>query len=271
MATRVATQKIGTATAPRRQGRAVQDVIPLYFRIYVNLEQRLRSGEWPEGKSLPSEQELAAQFGVSRVTIRNTMALLEQANLVVRQRGRGTFANVSALKRPSFSGMAENIREFEQTTTVVLHEFAEVEVPAPVRVLLGDALGERALRIRRTRSTGDAPFSYSLCYVAWPEAKSLHQTTLGNRTVVAALEQAGFTAARADQRLTAVAADSETAGYLNLDIGAPLIGMTRRVYDRQERLVEFIQIYYRPDRFEYRVDLSREITGTDPPRWVPLP
>lgn len=270
---KLAKQEGGGQAEPRRQGRAMQDVIPLYFRIYVILEQRLRAGEWPEGKPLPSEQELAAQFNVSRVTIRNTMALLEEADLVVRQRGRGTFANVAALaggEQPSFSGLAENIREFEQTTDVTLHEFAEVEVTGPVRQLVGDSLGERALRILRTRRAGDVPFSYSVCYVASPEAQSLSAETLGNRTVLAALEEAGFIAARADQRLTAVPADTETAGRLNREVGAPLICMKRFVYDRQERLVEFIQIYYRPDRFEYRVGLSREVSGSSPPRWVQI-
>jgi GntR family transcriptional regulator len=252
----------------------MQDVIPLYFRIYVVLEQRIRAGEWPEGVSLPSEQELAAQFNVSRVTIRNTMALLEEARLVLRQRGRGTFVNAATLSQNdplSFSGMVENIQEFESNSEVTLHEFGEVDVPGPVRRLVGDGLGERALRIVRTRRAGQAPFSYSECYVAQPEAQSLSAETLGNRTVIAALETAGFIAARADQRLTAVLADSETALYLEQEVGAPLIGLKRFVYDASDRLVEFIQIYYRPDRFEYRVGLSREANGGLPPRWVPLP
>lgn len=255
-------------SSPARQGKGVRNVIPLYFRVYVVLEQRIRSGMWQKGQAMPSESDLAAEFGVSRVTIRNTMALLEDADLVIRQRGRGTFVNTRALEAQeadkNYSGFEETIRELERTTSVDLHEFAESEVPER----LTKALGKRALRIRRTRRSDGRPFSYSICYVAPQEAALLSAETLGNRTVISALEAEGFVFTRADQRLTAVAADAEAAEQLEIEAGSPLLEMVRSVFDAEGRLVEFIQIYYRPDMYEYRVELSREQSGSRPPRWV---
>jgi hypothetical protein len=44
--------------------------------------------------------------------------------------------------------------------------------------------------------------------------------------------------------------------------------MRRAVFDRHSRLVEHIEICYDPAAYEYRVELSRESGGGQPPRWV---
>ncbi len=259
-------------TSEVRKAKGIRDALPLYYRIFLVLEQKIRAGRWQKGVVLPSEQDLAADFDVSRVTIRNTMALLEEAGLITRHRGRGTFVNPDILPGQGGDGIAgfkTNIREFAETTEVTLHEFAEVDIPPD---LLGSpvlAPGQRGLRICRTRRKPDgAAFSYSVVHVLPPESLLLSRDTLGNRTVIAALEEKGFVFARADQRLTAVAATAELARYLEVPEGAPLICMQRAVFDDQDRLVEHIRIYYNPGFYEYRVELSRE-AGDSSPQWVP--
>lgn len=223
------------------------------------------------GTPLPSEQELVAEFDVSRVTIRNTMALLNEAGLVTRQRGRGTFAVPSAIRGPGshgIGGLAENMREFEESTEVDLHEFAEIGLPEEVAWTPGCPPAKAVLRIRRTRHDKGRPLSYSVCHVLPPESYLMSATDLGNRSVAAVLATKGFAMSRAEQRLTAVAAAGETATRLHMTEGTPLISMLRTVYGADGRLVEHIRTFYDPAQYEYRVDLSREQAGSEPPRWV---
>lgn len=255
----------------RRQTRGLQDVLPLYFRIFLTLEQRIRSGEWAEGVALPSEQDFAADFAVSRVTIRSTMSLLEEAGLVTRHRGRGTFVSKTAIQAKaadSTGGLLTNIRDFEKSTDVVLHEFAERSVPDDVIERARRPFGPKALCIRRTRQSRGRPFSYSTAWVVAPESYLLSADTLGNRTVIAALESKGFTFSRAEQRLTAIAANAELAGYLNIAEGAPLIFMRRSIFDAHDRLVEYLEICYDPDVYEYDMNLTRDAEKGSAPRWV---
>lgn len=255
-----------------QQLKGMKDVIPLYFRIFLILEQRIRAGQWGAGVVLPSEQDLAAEFGVSRVTIRNTMALLEEADLVSRHRGRGTFANPAMLPTPGSSAVnsfKENIRELEETTEIDLHEFAEVETSPEVSAAAGYPMADRLLRIRRTRRRGDDPFSHSISYVQPPEAQLLSADKLGNRTVIAVLEAEGFQFSHAEQRLTAVAADPQVAEHLKVAPASPLILMKRAVFSEDGRLVQYIEIFYKPSQFEYRVTLTRNNTG-DTPKWAQI-
>ena len=119
----------------------------------------------------------------------------------------------------------------------------------------------------RVRSDNQTPFSHTTCHLPEPEADLVTEESLGNRTVIATLAAAGVAAASAEQRLSATVAGVEVARFLKLEVGAPLISMTRVVRNEDGRPVELIQALYRPDKYEYRVNLSRD-NGGEAPRWT---
>ena len=64
---------------------------PLYMQLREALTQRISSGRWKPGDTLPNESEIAREYGLSAGTVRKALDWMEQANLIVRQQGRGTF------------------------------------------------------------------------------------------------------------------------------------------------------------------------------------
>ncbi len=73
-------------------------------QIYRTLKEMILSGQWPEGYRLPSEPELAAQFGVSRMSLRMALQKLQALGLIEVCVGSGTF-----VKRFSFDEYLEEI------------------------------------------------------------------------------------------------------------------------------------------------------------------
>lgn len=71
----------------------------VYRRIAAELRQELHAGTYATGRQLPTEAVLATRFGVNHLTLRRALALLEAENLVVRRRGKGTFAGELAGRR----------------------------------------------------------------------------------------------------------------------------------------------------------------------------
>lgn len=65
--------------------------VPLYYQLQEVLKEQIESGVWTPGQALPSEPELARGFGVSRVVVRQALAILEDDRQIVRLKGRGTF------------------------------------------------------------------------------------------------------------------------------------------------------------------------------------
>lgn len=64
---------------------------PRALRVYTALRNRITQGDWAPGTKLPSHRELAAEFGVAPLTMRQVLAQLEGQGLVSRRSGSGTF------------------------------------------------------------------------------------------------------------------------------------------------------------------------------------
>lgn len=67
--------------------------IPMYKRIYEAVKEQIRNGIYETGQRVPSEKELAAEFGVSRITSKKALQLLVEDRLIFRQPGRGSFVS----------------------------------------------------------------------------------------------------------------------------------------------------------------------------------
>jgi DNA-binding transcriptional regulator YhcF (GntR family) len=68
---------------------------PRARRVYLALRDRIARGDWPPGTKLPAHRDLAAEFGVAPMTVRQVLGQLDEQGLVSRQPGRGTFVRES--------------------------------------------------------------------------------------------------------------------------------------------------------------------------------
>src|SRR4051795_6514137 len=67
--------------------------VPFYFQLAEVLEAEIRSGRWEPGDRLASEPELSDHYGISRTTVRQALARLQQRGLIARRKGQGTFVD----------------------------------------------------------------------------------------------------------------------------------------------------------------------------------
>ncbi len=231
------------------------DVVPLYHRVYVILLQKLTDGSYPVGQAMPSEDELAAGFNVSRVTIRKAMERLEHEGRIVRQRGRGTFplALQPSAQEHENRFMRSQI-SLAQKTNITLLDYTFTKLPAPWQSQFGVEPDQDVLRITRIRFDTRSPISKTVCYLPSEFAIYLPEETISSLPISASLTKAGVTLSRFKEHITAVLADSETAQQLEIDVGSALLMMTRWIEDDSGRTVELLQALYRPDRYEYRVE-----------------
>ena len=111
----------------------ISSALPYYAQLYAILKARITGGEWPSGHRLPSESELCELYDVSRITVRQALALLAQDGHITRGRGKGTFVRDTRL-----TAAPRSVSSFSSE----LHD-------------LGMKPGSRILDIRRSEATSD--------------------------------------------------------------------------------------------------------------------
>jgi len=229
-------------------------------RLYLLLRHRIVSGELGVGDKLPSEPELGSLHGVSRVTVRRVLGQLEEEGLISRQPGIGTFVQHDGFRHPVKADLANvlaGLTEMGRATTARLLSFTYVKPPAPIARALRIAPDERTQRSVRIRAVHGEPFSYLLVHVPESIGMTYSEKELASKSLLGLLERSGVVIGRAMQTVTATLATPQLADALNIDIGAPLLGITRVIYDADEQGVQHLQAFYRPDRFIFQMELVR--------------
>ena len=245
-------------------------LLPRYHRIYLVLRDQIRSGELPLDRPLPGEMALARAYRVSRVTIRAALARLAAERLVRRERGRGTFpraADAAPASPAALSGFFENLLAMGLRTSVRILDLREVLAPAEIAATLKlppQAPVQKAIRVRSLRS---GPVALITTWVPADVALAFGRRELAAKPMLRLLEEAGVEVREGDQTISAQLADPATAKALEVAVGSPLLYVRRVVYGPKRRPVQLLHGLYRPDRYEYRMHLSR--SGGDKPRvWV---
>ena len=262
----------GTSTKPDLSALDASNPTPLYHQLYLLYRQRILSGSLALGDKLPSESKLETIHGISRITAKRALDELAREGLVTRERGRGTTVRYSMQQSSvsaDFSGLMENLIAIGATTTVEVLSFDYLPAPANVAEALGVEPGSTVQRAERRRSRDGRPFSHIVTFLPQDVGRTFDRQDLTDQPILKLIERAGKTVAQADQTVTAVSADALTSVVLGVPEGAPLLKVSRAVYDREGSTVQYIEVLYRPDVYQLNMRLDRVDADNQERMWEP--
>jgi GntR family transcriptional regulator len=242
--------------------------LPKYHQIYLVLREQLQEGRFADG--LPGELVLMRQFGVARVTVRRALQELAGEGLIARERGRGTRPVATARpaagderaagarnKTTRLTGLLENLVSTSLNTTVRVLEVETLPASGEVAQALRVAPGTPVQKAVRVRSTTEGPLSYITTWVPGDLARSFGKRELAKQPILLLLEASGVRVGGAQQTISARLADAQVASHLGVAVGSALLAVRRLIHDEQGRPVQWLHGLYRPDRYEYQMQLSR--------------
>ena len=113
--------------------------VPYYRQVEDQLAELIRAGQLPPSSKLPSVRELATQLLVSLITIRRAYADLEQAGLIVRRQGQGTFVAQDVAVASRSWAIEEALRILTEAVTRARYlGMSEKELLAHIGLLLAE-------------------------------------------------------------------------------------------------------------------------------------
>jgi GntR family transcriptional regulator len=216
------------------------------------LAEQIGSGGLRPGQRLGAERALAAEFGVSRATLRQALAVLAEGGVVRRVPGRGggTFVAKGKIERDlsRIVGVPELLRSqgVVAGTRVLSARLAEAD-DLTAQALRGRP-GELVVDLVRIRLADGSPFS--LEHAAFPARRfpGLLELPLGGSVYELLEEHFGAEPADAVERIEVVLASSGDAAILDVEPGAPLMAITRTTTDSDGEPIEFSRDLFRADR-----------------------
>lgn len=238
-----------------------QSVVPLYYQIQQRLLEKIRSGELKAGQSVPSEQEISASMGVSRMTARQALKSLCSLGLAYSQRGRGTFVSSIKLEKDfrqvlSFSEEM-NARGTHPRSRVL--SFKRMVPPSDVAEALHLAVSEEVFILRRVRLADSVPLCIECTHLPvrlFPDFQKKFDPRSSLYQSIASLY--GIQIDIADEVAEASLANVPEARLLRVRKGAPVFRFTRTAYRLSGEPVEFVKSTYRGDRCKVVNRLTRQ-------------
>ena len=244
--------------------------LPKYHRVYLVLREQLADGRFANG--LPGELALVKQFGVARITVRRALGQLAAEGLISREAGRGTRPvdarpKKASQQRAHLTGLLENLVTMGLTTSVKVLEVRGIAASTAVANALQIKPGDEVQKAVRVRSTKEGALSHITTYVPQVLAASFGRRELAKKPILVLLEESGVKVGRAHQTISARLADAIVAEHLDVAVGTALLAVRRLIYDEADKPIQWLHGLYRPDRYEYHMELSR-VGSIDAKVWV---
>lgn len=205
-----------------------------YQRVKQHLKEGLASGQWPPGAQMPSEAELVAAFGVSRMTVNRALRELQAEGLVQRTQGVGTFA--APLHKLSstltISDVHDDIVARGHRHSARVH-LQRTEAAAPgLAAQLGVAPGDEVFHTLIVHLQDGRPLQCEDRYVNPAEAPQYLQSDFSRTTPTQVLFET--TALwRAQYHVEAGRATADEARWLQIAPDAPCLIIVRRTFSRR--------------------------------------
>ena len=230
---------------------------PLYQQVRERLLGRLIDGTWPPGVSLPSEQQLAQELGVSQGTVRKALDALTAEQLLVRAQGRGTFVAEAEDNRILFRYFRltadDDSRKFPESAVSSLRQRA---AGSEHRERLQLAKGDKVWVLERTRQLAGRTIIVETIVLSVARFPGLDRIErIVNNVYGLYSSRFGLTVGRVTEKLKAIAASEKDATGLRCKKGTPLLQVDRIAYSLGGMPVEWRVSRCLTDTFHYLSEL----------------
>lgn len=236
---------------------------PKYRIIVDEIINKIRSGEYKVGDTLPSENELTKMFGVSRITVVRAMKELETLGIIKRYWGKGTIVerdltfhhHLPLLTSFSEDMLKMNLKPSSKTLSWEVGNQSEIMSKLKLNK------NSNYLFIKRLRLANNKPLGINLLYVPNFIAEQInlikYLETNCDFSFYELIENNHIKINYGIQTIRAISNTTEFSKILGISIDEPLIKFERTTFDEFNRVIEYVESFYPGNKYIYEIKLIR--------------
>ncbi len=226
--------------------------IPQYRKLYEILRRHILDGVYKEGDLLPSENELCQLYGMTRPTVRQSLATLANDGFIRKRQGKGSI--VHHLPREigilSVSGTTSAVGDRNLKTKIIVRPVI-LPWPADFMFMLSELERESGcIYMERLRLLEDDPVFYDISFIANINLPRITSRQFENRSLFRILRDNYHIEIKGgEQRIKAIPANAKTARLLRIKKGQPVIHLERRMETNFPDLFLYSSIFCNTEKY----------------------
>ncbi len=229
--------------------------VPLYVQIKDYIRLNIQNGIYAVNERIPSERQLAEQFGVNRLTVSKALSELTQEGLIYSSVGKGTYVSPAKIDQAlqSLTSFTEDMTSRGQTASSrVLYsgvEPANEEVAKALSILTG----VEVVVLHRVRMADALPIALErshIIYALCPGILENHDFSRESLYQVLRKEY-HLRLTHAHQSIEAQTAGEDEQAALEAEPCTPILRIARVTYNDSEQPIEYVRASYRGDRYKF--------------------
>ncbi|WP_125715083.1 GntR family transcriptional regulator [Companilactobacillus kedongensis] len=230
--------------------------VPVYIQIHNRIRKEIELGKWTVGERIPSERQLAEDFSVSRMTLRQAIQTLVDEGILQRQVGSGTYVASSKVQEKmsgttSFTEITEGQGKKPSSKTVSYH-LADPSMSEIEKLKLAD--DEQVLRMERIRYADKQPICFEVTTIPIKIVDNLDKDDITSSLYKALEDKAGLKLGSASQTVSAMLASEKIATLLNVKRGSAILRLRQITTLDDGTPFEYVRSQYAGDRFEFYLE-----------------
>lgn len=228
---------------------------PAYITIHDQIKEQIDKGIWKIGQRLPSERDLADEFGVSRMTLRQGITLLVEEGVLQRKVGSGTYVastRVQEKMRGTTSFTELMLLQGKQPSSKLL-SYTRTKATTKEAQQLGLETDDYIIRMERVRYADGIPVVYEVASIPERLIKNVPKDQVTNHFFKTLIEN-GYKIGKSKQTIFARLANEKVANYLGITPKQAILGLTQVSYLDDGQAFEFVNSQYVGERFEFYLE-----------------
>jgi len=234
---------------------------PIYYQLQELLVGKIESGELKPGDKLPSENELADKYDISRNTAQKAIRALVNWGLAQRIQGKGTYVcnKTVTLSITASLSLTSEIIGLNKVPHSHILQAKQIEASFDIANKLGVKKDTKVYSIQRIRSVDDLPLMIQTSYIPVAYLPDLLEKNLEDKSLFGVImHEYGIKIDKASEMMRAVSVTKFEGEMLQIPEFSPAFLLQRQTYLDDGRVLEYAKTIVRGDKSKFHVDLNKE-------------
>lgn len=217
----------------------------LYQQLADSLRDKIYEGKYAFGDKLPSERSLAEKFGISHLTVRRALAILEEEGMLLRVQGKGTFVRAQkySIDMQHMDGFSSMFGQQGITITNKVLYSGVREAGFKYSRIFGIPREEPVFELIRLRQNGEDPVALEYNILPTKRVPHVEEYDYSLYSLWDVYRQTGIQLVEENQKLEIVKVYNPQADLLNVEEGADVLMLSSTALDLSGKVIECTKIY----------------------------